>query len=285
MSVAAMTWAFHQCLPAKPKLILLALSDQTDEVTGKVCYGRTDLDYLAVKTSIPRRTLTRYIGALVRNSYMRVESNKDRGQANHYWMCLDRSPAEDIKDWKFKTAAEDGDEHDDADESSEMDETQDVEDGGPKWPTLPAPETAESDVQNGLPGRPPDGPGVGHMDGPQESTTYQRTSERACEEKKANGFSKQAQDEDRDSVVAEKVNKTKIARYFVIEGTRAYEAWAAEMRRRTGLRSWNLTIWASFEGKQRCGWYFPSLFPPAKQDSTAPPGTLSDEDARALSGM
>lgn len=282
MTVAAMSWAFRQLVPPKPKVILLALADQADELTGKVCYGPTSLDHISEKSSIPRRTLTRYLGALVRNNYMRRESNKDRGQASHYWLCLDRERALSLEEWSFVSEAGD-DERDDTDETQDAADPQHIEGVGQNGPPPPEPKTEKSAVQNGPPGGPPNGPGVGHMDGPHESTNYQRTKERARDEKKANGFSKEAQEEDRACVVAERVNKSANASVFVIDGTRAYEAWAAEMRRRTGLRSWHLTVWANFEGKQRSGWYFPSLFPPSNKPQ-APPGGLSDADAQDLMG-
>lgn len=62
-------------------------------------------------------------------------------------------------------------------------------------------------------------------------------------------------------------------RQFVIEGTRAWDAWVAEKLRTTGVR-WDLTTTATVDGKSRRGWYFPSLFPPSSDAAK-----LTDSDS------
>jgi hypothetical protein len=121
------------------------------------------------------------------------------------------------------------------------------------------------------------------MDGPHDSITKERKKE-AIErkQKKESGFSKEAQNEDRSCVVAERVNKTQNAKFFIIEGSDPWKYWAAEMSRRNG-RMWTLTCEGSVNGRRCRGWYFPSLYPPAPKPA-APPGELSDADAREFAG-
>ncbi len=279
MTVAALNWAFRQVVPPAPKVILLALADQAEELTGKVCYGPTNLDHIARKSSLPRRTLSRHIGALMRNGYVRRESNKDRGQPSHYWLCIDRDPADSLDEWSFTTKPDD-DEREEVDDAEQHDDPQDIDRVGQNGLPPSDQEVDKTVMQNGPPPGPHGGPAVGHMDGPHESTNNQRTTTREVEQKKTNGFSKQAQDEDRACVVAERVNKSENATVFVIEGSKAWISWAAEMQRRTG-RLFSLTCTGTVNGRKYHGWYFPTLFPPANKP-TAPPDVLSDEDAQAL---
>lgn len=292
MTVAALTWAFRQVVPPKPKVILLSLADQAEELTGKVCYGPTNLDHIAKKSSVPRRTLSRQLGALVRHGYLRVESNKDRGLPSHYWLCLDREPAKKIEEWadaeeewRLRHAGHaDGDEGgDESEDESDAPNTQDVEGVGQNGLPYIAPETEIVTEQNGLPGGPLDGPGVGHIGGPQESTTTKEPLSRVHKPKKENGFSKEAQDQDRACVVAGRVNKAGNAKYFVVEGSDAWKYWSAEMTRRNG-RIWSLSCEGSLNGRACRGWYFPSLYPPKTNKPATPPGELSDADARELAG-
>lgn len=50
---------------------------------------------------------------------------------------------------------------------------------------------------------------------------------------------------------------------FVIEGTRAWDAWLAHELRTNG-RKWTLTVRREVDGRTRSGWHFPTLFPPAQ---------------------
>lgn len=91
MSVEALTWAFRQRgVPPKVKVVLLALADQADELTGLVCYGKVNVAYLSEKAAVSRATFFRYVAGLIRNGYMRRDSGKVKGEANQFWLCLDR---------------------------------------------------------------------------------------------------------------------------------------------------------------------------------------------------
>ena len=58
------------------------------------------------------------------------------------------------------------------------------------------------------------------------------------------------------AIVADKEAKM----IFVFEGSRAYEAWLPVMRRKTRVACWKLTTTIVENGKQKRGWWFPSLF-------------------------
>jgi hypothetical protein len=62
-------------------------------------------------------------------------------------------------------------------------------------------------------------------------------------------------------------------RTFVIEGTRAWDAWMARKLKETG-RKWTLKTTRIEGGKRQSGWYFDSLFPPS---STGPPNVEAEE--------
>lgn len=63
---------------------------------------------------------------------------------------------------------------------------------------------------------------------------------------------------------------------FVIEGTRAWDAWVAHELAATGRR-WSLTVRRIVDGRTRSGWHFPSLFPPPRSGSD-PPTYMTDQD-------
>jgi hypothetical protein len=90
VSVEASGWAFRQAIPAKAKMALMALADQADERSGAVCYGSTDMPYIARKASLSLRSLYRYVAALELNGYLRRETGRGRGHVNAFWLCLDR---------------------------------------------------------------------------------------------------------------------------------------------------------------------------------------------------
>src|SRR5690349_10179005 len=100
MSVQAMTWAFDQDIPPKPKVVLLALANRADPATGKCWPG---LERLARESSVPERSLIRHIAALVRNGYVIRERTRDargRQRNNVYYLLLDRDPGK-FGPWKF----------------------------------------------------------------------------------------------------------------------------------------------------------------------------------------
>lgn len=72
------------------------------------------------------------------------------------------------------------------------------------------------------------------------------------------------------------------ARVFVIEGTRAWNAWLAHRRRLGLLASAPVTVGHGEHAGKR-GWYFDSLFPPPP---TGPPDSeVSEEDSGAVANF
>lgn len=259
MSVEAMAWAFRQKLPPKPKIVLLALADQTDETTGRVCYGKTDIKHLAQKCSVGERSLYRYLAALIRNGYAIRESGKERGQESQFWLCLDRS-ATPLAEWQWSAAS---DESEDGD--TETDETQDVEGGSANLAEGEPVENSPDDAQNGRGGLPQGGR-------PRVSGRHQDIGTRARGEEESS-FSRKAQDLEREMVAIRKKATAENARQFVIYGTRAWDAWIDHRRRNRVIPAMPPTCNGTGEFSGKRGWYFPSLFPPSDSE-------LSDADAR-----
>lgn len=287
MSVEATGWAFRQKVPPKPKVVLLALADQADETTGRVCYGKTDMKHIAGKSSCGERSLYRYISALVRNGYVIRESGKQKGQASTYWLCLDRLPAKSLKEWQWKGPAETdeldddvpgdgGDPVDDTDDAVDDPETQDVEVGSAKLADPQSGENSENASQIGRGGLP--------QGGRQESSDNQNINRAASERIRSSSFSRQAQDLDVETRSIRKRAEATGARYFVILGSRAWNDWLA-WRKRHGLPASLPTCTGTGEYANKRGWYLPSLFPPSEQQ-TGPPDDgpqISKSDAEALS--
>lgn len=264
MSVEATGWAFRQKVPPKPKMVLMALADQTDETTGRVCYGKADMGHLAVKASVPERSLYRYINALVRNGYVIRESGKEKGKPNLYWLCLDRPVAENIDEWEWAVDASD----------------QDVVEGSAMVADPP-------DVENETEGLPPNGRGGLPYVADQESLEEHKNIVTRARESAASGFSRKAQDVERENLAISKAASTQGARVFVIDGTRAWDAWVAH-RRKSGQIPSMPTCLGSGEYANRRGWWLPSLFPPpiesGQSNKDPPEPNLSENDIRALTG-
>lgn len=256
MSIAAMTWAFRQKVPPKPKVVLLALADQADERTGRVCYGKTDLEYLSEKCSVPLRTMVRCIGALVRNGYIIRESGQKERKANQYWLCLDREASESINEWVWLGPA--AQETDDG-------EPQDVDD---PHANMARDEAVEKTHESGAVPRAIGG--VGRV------SSLTKLHPRAREAPLSPSFSREAQDLERGIADFKVVAEAQGAPVFVIEGTRAWQAHCDDRRRR-GLPGTlpTCTGTGKFAGKR--GWYMPTLFPKI-DETTGPPKGLSAQD-------
>lgn len=247
MSVAAQTWAWAQKVPIKPKFVLVTLADQTDDRTGKVCYQRTDAKYLAEKCGVPERSLYRYLGALIRNGYVTRKSGQKKGAASEYWLVLDRASAEDLNEFQW-TAADDAD------------DPQDVEGSA----NLADPEDAPEPPEIGRPGPP--------LVADQESLEKPKIPLRARETAPPR-FDKRAQDLERG--IGTKAATAEVKKVFVIEGTRAWEAWL-KYRRSQGLPG-TMAVCSGFgEHTGKRGWFLPTLFPPP----IGPPRSAEDQDLK-----
>lgn len=257
MSIAATNWAYRQKIPIKPKFVLAALADQADERTGRVCYGKTDMKYLAEKCSIPERSLYRYIGALIKNGYAIRDSGKVLGQPSVYWLCFDRDAAESLDEWLWKTA----------DDVAE-DEPQDIAEGSAilaEGQTVDIAPSSPTEMAEGV--CHPMAEGVCHKVADIESTSKPKNYRAPARAKRDFGFSRKEQDADRKALALEAAAQAAKARFFVLEGSRAWNAWI-EHRRKAGQIASLPKCKGSGDYANRMGWYLPSLFPPG---STEPP--------------
>ena len=238
MSVAAQKWAWDQGIPIKPKFVLVTLADQADERTGHVCYQRTDAAFLAEKCGLPERTLYRYLAALIRNGYLLRDSGKSGGKASQYWLKLDRTPtAMDTWSWAIMGNIEESEEPTSAMEGSAI---------------LAVNENPSNTSQNGRGGAP-------YLADQDSIESPKRPAERANGTKAS--FSSQAQAIDRQGAGENESKSPVPGKVFVIEGTRAWEAWSQHHKRTRGI-GWSLSTRGVDENAGKTGWYFPTLFPP-----------------------
>ena len=249
MSVAAQTWAWAQKVPIKPKFVLVTLADQTDERTGKVCYQRTDAAFLADKCGVPKRSLYRYLGALIRNGYVTRSSGQKKGHASEYWLCLDRLPSADMEEFLWSAA----------DEVDEPDEPQDVE----GCAISADPQDDEKTRDFGAPGV----PCVAQQDSLEKPKIPSRAREIVPKT-----FDRSAQDLERG--IRKERTPEESEKVFVIEGTRAWDEWCRHQRAR-GKPGTLPTCTGQGKHAGRRGWYMPSLFPPP----VGPP-QLSNQDLK-----
>lgn len=255
MSLEAQAWAWRQVLPLKPKHVLVALGDQADERTGHVCYGRSDLDYLARKCSLARRSLSRIIGALILNEYLRRESGKGKGKSSQYWLRMGRPLAE--SPGEFQWTSDKGHELD-AEDSAEIADPQDVE----GWAKLAHPPGGEKEGAD--PGQ--IGPGGGPIRGPSRVLDNNLTISTRV---RVTAFDPQAQALEIEAFTTKRAAEAAGAKSFVIEGTPAWNAWCAYRKKDGGIGSLPR---ANGIGKHagKTGWYMPTLFPPGHQHDSAP---------------
>lgn len=259
MSVECLGWAFRQKVPLNAKCVLLALADQADSRTGRVCYGRTDVKYLAEKCGIGIRSLWRFVGALILNGYVIKESGKLEGKASAYWLCLDREPADDIKEWRW-TAEAIGDE-------PEGSEPQDIVGPDEGVPTESEDENNENDENRVTPGM--------QQHGTARVSCFTKEHKRSRKTKPA-AFDRGAQDLERGIGKKEETDKKEV---FVIEGTRAWIAQCEYRKNYLDGISTYPTCWGPGKYATKRGWYFASLFPPTKDQPLSDYMTEDDEQA------
>ena len=289
MSIQAVAWALEQDLPARPKLVLVAIANHADHRTG---YCWLNAETIAAEASCAHRSVWRFVGSLIRNGYLRREKKRGadgKQRSNDYWITFGRveNPwderaglGDDAEIEDCEVADEIGGQPDTAqDTAQDMAPPGDRESPGPSASLSPG-ESDFEPVDKPVESLGPSDSRVTHKSLDEPSKTNPK--EEIENEKKAEvNFSKPPRSYKAPAVKPEPqgaIAHPKAEQIFVYEGSRAFVAWSAHMARKNNLREWNLTCWKTVDGKRRSGWYFPSLFPPA----TAPPGELSDEDARAL---
>lgn len=267
MSIQAVGWALEQDLPARPKLVLVSLANHADHTTG-YCWLKAET--LAREAACTTRSIYRFIGGLVRNGYIRKAPRKGedgKQRANDYWIMFGREE----KHWDWGAHPEPPEPEDDPEENAtDGDETQDV--------VEPYDTASHGEHVGNSPADPVDKHAVSH--GPcdsrvshSESLEPSKTNSKKDAREAPFSLPPRAYRPPPPSVAADVQGAILADReaklIFVYVGTRAWDAWMAEMSRRKGF-PWRLSTTAVIDGKTRQGWYFPTLFPPAPP-STAPP--------------
>lgn len=269
MSIQAVAWALEQDLPARPKLVLVALCNHANNVDG-YCWLKAET--IAREASCSPRGVYNFVGALIRNGFIRKALRKgDDGKqrSTDYWILLDRADAP----WVFEADAE-ADATDGEALEIEGAEASSTISGEPHAPGADG-ENTEPDAP-GADGNPVEKPPG--ADGPVASACHRK---RIAEPSKTNPKASSAGVRVRDVALrayrppppqplgADPALPTK--QVFVYENSRAYDAWAIVEAKKAGLRTWHLTTRALIDGQWRSGWYFPTLFPPNDSKSTDPP--------------
>jgi Helix-turn-helix domain len=259
MSIQAVGWVLDQHpdnLPGKAKLVLAAIANHADHRTG---YCWLAMETISHESSMPVRSLYRYIGALVRNGYLRKQLRKGadgKQRATDYWLLFNREP----KAWVWDARGLDT-----ADE-----ETQDV--------VEPSATMADGEIEAEHEGPPVESAVL--ADGPSAIGGSRNTDEpsktKPSYEKEGTGLALATPPRNYRPPPIEPMGAVldpQGRQIFVIHGTRAWNAWEAH-RKRENRGIGNPTTTASVNGKQCRGWYFPTLFPPST--GTNPPASVTD---------
>ena len=258
MSIQAVGWVLEQDLPARPKLVLVAIANHANHVDG-YCWLKAET--IAAEAACSRRAVFNYLGALIRNGFIRKAPRRgDDGKqrSNDYWIILNREPSE----WVEAGASIDEDAADDADDQV-CETPQDV--------VEPSAQDAlgESDVSQ--PGKTVDKPPL--APGPSApACTHIESAEPSKIKPEEGGGSKftprsyRPPPSPRPQAQGEVTGKSASDPIFVFVGTPAYEAWARVMAAKNRTTRWHLVSTRFVNGEKQTGWYFPSLFPPAHAD-------------------
>lgn len=279
MSIQAVAWALEQDLPARPKLVLVSICNHADHTNG---YAWLRSDTIAKEAACTVRSVFNYVGALVRNGYIRKAARKgDDGKqrANDYWIMFGREETP----WEWGAHQ---------DEPVSDDGTEETEESESEAQDVVSPHAPDSCGEQGMPHAP-----GSHVEAPEVSqdssgphaigfTRYESAEPSKIKSKKESPLAgpprsyrpPPPQPVEPEGAIAD----PKATQIFVYEGTRAWKAWVAEKSRQRGV-NWRLTTTKIVDGRTKVGWYFPSLFPPERPAATGPPSpTMTEEDLREL---
>lgn len=259
MSIQAVAWALEQDVPRGPKLVLVSIANHANHTDGYCWLNATTIGREA---SCTPRSVYNIVGALVRNGFIRKELRRGedgKQRANDYWIVFDRE--EKKWEWSADTESPEGD--GEATESV-SDISDDATSCEPSETTSCGEPSETRDTRQ---------PVEKHAVSPGPSEVG-FTRKRIAEPSKSNSKASSAAARVRDvalrayrppppqPVAADTQEKTNPI--FVYEGSRAWDAWVAEERRRKGI-NWTLTTRRQIGDVWRTGWYWPTLFPPQAQ--------------------
>lgn len=284
MSIQAVAWALEQQIPAGPKLVLVALANHADHSSG-LCWPSVAL--VAHEASCSPRAVYRFVADLARNGYVSVEKKRGKDgkqRSNNYWLLFDRLALP----WSAVPPAHAQDaEPDEPEEQEVVDSAVHVDEPGDSLSPgeMDAPDPVEMSMTPGVKDEPSDceSPGPGDSGVTRQESSLEPSSVEPSRPAPLRappvprGYDRTVRPSAQASAAAEEARRRSTP-VFVIEGTRAYEAWAKHKSHERGV-SWHLVTTTIIEGRARRGWWFPSLFPPSGHD---PPQTLTEDDAREL---
>ena len=267
MSIQAVAWVLDQHpdnLPGKPKLVMVSIANHADHTNG---YCFLNLVTISRESSLPVRSLYRYIGALVRNGYLRKELRKGgdgKQRATDYWILFRREPL--AWEWGGSAAI------DDADEAQDMVEPSATVADGESTAELSTPPVESAVLADG-----PSAIGGTTEDEPTKTNPSYEEEDRGWRADEVPRAYRPPPVEPMGAIVDPKARQI-----FVIKGTRAWDAWIADRRHRTGIASMP-TIWKTINGIRKEGWFFSTLFPSGNEGK--PSANLTEEDSRQLAKL
>jgi hypothetical protein len=254
MSIQAVAWALEQNIPARPKLVLVAIANHADHTDG-YCWLRAET--IASEAACSPRGVFNFVGDLIRNGYLRKQQRKgddNKQRANDYWILFHREAAEWIKD---RAPGEPDD-----DDVGDADTTTSGEPDAPGACGSACGQDAVVLVENAPGAVGPHAPACSRKDSEEPSkTNLQRTEPEASFARAPRSYAPPPVAPEIQGATHKQTNE----RVFVIKGTRAWDAWMAyrrDVERKNGCNTYRQHI----EGVgHREGWDFPSLFPPRRE--------------------
>ena len=256
MSIQAVAWVLDQDLPARPKLVLVAIANHASHTDG-YCWLKAET--IAAEAACSPRAVFNFVGDLIRNGYVRKAPKRgDDGKqrANDYWIMFNRAPAAWVSDRTL------GDDAEEAGEPSADDDVtpQDVVEPDAPGACGEAVENSPENLAQHAPGAVgPHAPACSHSESAEPSKTKPEDARARARVPRSYQPPPPPPPEPVGAVAGAKAEMI-----FVFAPSKAYDAWCVRKSREIG-RSWKQQT--TREG--RWGWYFPSLFPPAEKP---PPG-------------
>jgi hypothetical protein len=276
MSIQAVAWALEQDIPARPKLVLVAICNHANHTDG-YCWLKAET--IEREAACTPRSVFNFVGMLIRNGFIRKalrRSEDGKQRANDYWVLFERED----KPWESAAQGEPSEPQNDGEENAPT-EDDDTISG--------MPHERGSCGENYHQHEPDSGSNVDLVSprscGPHESGFHRYNEEPSKTNPKASsararvrGAAPRAYHPPPPQALGEDT-EFKREPIFVFEGTPAYEAWAAHKAKQLGINRWNCTT-RKFIEKDNCwrsGWNFPTLFPPAYQSPKTDPPILATE--------
>lgn len=239
MSFQAQNWAVKQVMKSRVKFVLVMLANHADPDTGH-CWP--SIECLMRETCCSRASIYAFLGALRRNNYITMRKSKQDSRSHDFWLHYDRKDAPWIEAKDNNPHDEEGDETQDIVASPQIGISDDTENSKPWTPKF---QTVDSSLYIDL-----------------EPSLIEPSARARPVEKPGPLAVATARQTEIAKLQAVEEARSKNQRIPVIEGSGPWKSWIKQGHSPT------LSTWIIFDGKQRRGWYFPTLYPPK---STGPP--------------